>query len=401
MSGASAAPTSSALPDNDPWLDSVPEPEPATLHQRLRLTRERQYSKLWDDGKRRPGGDARDRCVMHRAIGNLRADEADAKDKLLLHALESHMDGNRRQSCTASLTALASSTGLTDKNIQSRLAGLISRGRVEKVEHASGREGYRVVASHDERKQADTELRQLWKRVPEYSGWLGEQELPARFDEELRLLWTRELWRSSLPSYAKAVGIEVAQWVDRTGDAPFRRLTNAMLVARTGYSQRRVIDSISVLRQGRWIHVTSHWGRGDRGAGIEVRLRLANVEAVFKKYRAAVTEIPDELALPGLVPAPILPTSANPAPIELHTKNLQPVAIPLPDISTPSSDIHNEYRTDLVFNSLMLLEEGQAESVDEMTTTCEFLVCNSTQSEPSSHEDAGRSQQARSSLLDR
>lgn len=272
---------------------SVSAEDYRTMHDRLADTRARVYRESWsidlDDHT-----DARDRRVTQWAIGRLPVADAGAKDRRLLHFLESSLDGFRRQCCTATIPTIARRTDLSETQVRARVATLVRRERIQPVSLDSGRSGYRVILSAAERQAADRELRGMWRRTPRYSEWLSDALLPTRFENELRLLWTRELWRASLPGFVKSAALELSQFVDRTGDAPFCAVTYARLSQRTGYSTERMRQAVDLLRHGRWVHVTTRLGRGDRGAGMEVRLRVPRLASVMDEYRAHVLTLPFE-----------------------------------------------------------------------------------------------------------
>lgn len=263
--------------------------EPITMQDRLGATRVRRHRERWSIDHTAETVHRRARRVVHRAIGNLPRDEADAKDRRLLHYLESSLDGQRLQSCIASVGNIGVRTDLSPTQVHQRLHALIARGRVVSVEGANGGVGYRVQLSPEEHEGADREVRQMWKRIPVYGSFMQNVRYEYGFgqlENEVRLHWTRHLWQSSLEGFVKSAGIECAQFVDRTGDAPFCRLTCRTLAERTGYSVERMRQVLGTLEAERMVEVQVHRGRGDRGAGMEVRLRLVNWRELMDRHLA-------------------------------------------------------------------------------------------------------------------
>lgn len=275
----------------DEWdqLDELAD-APITMQDRLGATRAERHRERWNIDQAAETGHRRARRVVHRAIGNLCSKEVDAKDRRLLHYLESSLDGERQRSCIASTGNIAVCTDLSNEQVQSRLRAMITRGRVLSVEGVNGGTGYRVHLSEQEKARADGEVCAMWARVPVYRGrlhslrYFGEKF--SQFDNEMRLHWTRYLWQSSFAGFIKSAGIEAAQFVNRTGDAPFARVTCRLLGARTDYSAERMRQAIRELEAERLIDVDARYGRGDRGAGLEVRLRLVNHDELWRRHVA-------------------------------------------------------------------------------------------------------------------
>jgi DNA-binding Lrp family transcriptional regulator len=282
--------TTDACVATDEWHRLAEEAdEPITMQDLLGATRARRHRERWNIDQAAEAVHRRARRVVHRAIGNLDRDEADAKDRRLLHYLESSLDGQRLRSCIASIGNIGVRTDLSPTQVHQRLHALIARGRVVSVEGANGGVGYRVQLSPEEHQRADLEVRQMWKRIPVYGSFLQDVRYEygfGQFENEIRLHWTRHLWRSSLEGFVKSAGIECAQFVDRTGDAPFCRFTCRTLAERTGYSAERMRQALGILEAERVIEVQVHRGRGDRGAGMEVRLRLVNWQELKDRRHA-------------------------------------------------------------------------------------------------------------------
>lgn len=269
------------------WVGTDRVPELAgELHLRLALRRAEVNDARWGEVP----ADSVDWCARRDtqwAIGSLSHDEADAKDRRLLHFIEASVDGLRAQWCSASVATIAARTDLSITQVGRRLAALVAKGRLEEVTPEHGIGGYRVVLSVAEREDARNALRALWRRTPEYSGWLLDSGVERRDANQVRLLWTREVWLSKMAGSVKSAAIELSQFVNRTGDAPFRAVTVRELSARTGYSGEHVRHALDTLRCGRWLHITTRYGRGDRGAGLWARLRLPDVDEVIERYGAA------------------------------------------------------------------------------------------------------------------
>jgi hypothetical protein len=233
---------------------------------------------------------------------------------------------------------MATAVDLSEENIKRRLARLTQSGRVQTKDYANGRVGYRVALTDQERRTADAELKALWKRVPDY---LWGVEVHSRFSDEFRLLWTRELWESDWPGYIKSVAIEYAQWVNRTGDGPFSRVTDALIAKRTGYSIAKVSQARAHLTLLQRIHVMVHQGRG---GGIDVRLCHPDFSALLAKYRLGATVEP-ETKVGSLASQPVVAVEAR--------------------SNRPSSLIN----TDLLTESPVIEEEGQSALTGGSETT--------------------------------